>query len=151
MAERAGAMSRAIRAAVKLEWSAVTDGELLRRYAEGGDQEAFAAVVRRHSGIVLGVCRRALASTQDAEDAAQATFLILARKARSGRWQPSVVNWLFTTARKVARDAGRTARRRMAREGRAAVPDLVPPADPLLGRELQEALDEELAHPSAIY
>src|SRR5262245_2689430 len=151
MTKPAAALGRAIRAVVKLEWSPVNDRELLRRYAEGNDQEAFAALVRRHTGLVLGVCRRGLINPQDAEDACQATFLVLARKARSGRWQPSVANWLYTTARRVARDARRTARRRAAREGQAAVPEAVPPADPMIGRELQEALDEELDRLSPIY
>src|SRR4029077_19415112 len=103
------------------------DRELLQRFADGGDQSAFEVLVRRHTGLVLAVCRRALSNAQDAEDACQATFLILARKAGSGRWQPSVANWLFATARKVARDLRRAAGRRARREGRAAVPVSVVP------------------------
>src|SRR5262245_1686584 len=99
----------------------VTDCELLRRFASEGDQVAFATLVRRHSGMVLGVCRRVLPTLQDAEDACQATFLIVARKAGSVRWQPSVANWLYTTARKVARDARVAAQRRARREARSAV------------------------------
>src|SRR2546429_9304150 len=89
-----------------------SDRELLQRFAQDGDQEAFAALVRRHTALVLGVCRRALPTAQDAEDACQATFLILARKA-GGRWQESVANWLFVTAQRVSRDARRTADRRV--------------------------------------
>src|SRR5262249_58407768 len=82
-----------------------SDRDLLRRFNEDGDQSAFAAIVQRHTALVFGVCRRALAQQEDAEDACQATFLILARKAKSIRWQPSIANWLHTTARPVARHA----------------------------------------------
>src|SRR5262249_40438242 len=79
----------------------VTDPGPLRRFPRSEDQAAFATLVRRHTEMVLGVCRRALANQQDAEDACQATFLVLAQKAKRKRWQPSVANWLFTTARRV--------------------------------------------------
>src|SRR5262245_32822522 len=78
---------------------AVTDRELLRRFVEDDDQAAFAALVNRHTGMVLGVCRRSLAHRQDAEDACQATFLVLARKAKNVPWRSSVANWLYATAR----------------------------------------------------
>jgi RNA polymerase sigma factor (sigma-70 family) len=123
---------------------AVNDRDLLRRFVEQQDQTAFAALVRRHTEMVLGVCRRALPTVQDAEDACQATFLVLAQKARAHRWQPSVANWLFTTARHVARNALAAARRRARREARAAVPEAVQPVDKVTGRELLTALDEEL-------
>src|SRR5688500_11554290 len=96
--------------------AAATDGELLRRFARANDQAAFGALVARHAAMVLGVCRRALPTVQDAEDACQATFLVLANRAGSGRWQESVANWLFTTARKVARNARVAAERRARRE-----------------------------------
>jgi RNA polymerase sigma factor (sigma-70 family) len=122
----------------------LNDRDLLRRFAADSDQAAFAALVRRHGGMVLGVCRRALPSLQDAEDACQATFLVLAQKAKRNRWQPSVANWLYTTARKVARNARKTVQRRTRREARAAVPEAVPPVDRMTGAELLAALDEEL-------
>jgi RNA polymerase sigma factor (sigma-70 family) len=121
-----------------------SDRELLCRFADGNDQAAFAALVRRHAALVLGACRRALPNLHDAEDACQATFLVLAQKAKSTRWQPSVANWLFATARNVARDARVAARRRSRREARAAVPEAVQPVDRMSGRELLAALDEEL-------
>jgi RNA polymerase sigma factor (sigma-70 family) len=136
---------------VRLMWaeasasrSAVNDRELLRRFADTGDQRAFAALVQRHAGMVFGVCRRALVIAQDAEDACQATFLVLARKAKGGRWQSSVANWLYATARGVARNARVAAQRRAERERRAAVSEAAQPVDQMTGRELLAALDEEL-------
>ena len=106
-------MARRTAAAVMhMIWSAagghgcgLSDRDLLRRFVDGNDQAAFTALVRRHAGMVLGVCRRALPNLQDAEDACQATFLVLAQKAKGQRWQPSITNWLFATARKVAHNS----------------------------------------------
>ncbi len=159
MAKRsASGLARAVRK-LKAEQLALTDWELLRLFAEGGDQAAFAALVSRHSAMVLGVCKRVLPTEQDAEDACQAVFLILAKKARSVRWQTSVANWMYTTARKVARNARLAASRRARREGTAAVlrreedssSSLRPPADTMSSRELIAALDEELDRLSPRY
>src|SRR5262245_55858562 len=136
-------LRKAIRS-MTAERPAVTDRELLRRFVEDADQAAFAAIVRRHTGMVLGVCRRSLAHRQDAEDACQATFLVLARKAKSVRWRSSVANWLYATARKVAHNARVAAERRTRREARAAGAGSVPPVDRMTGRELLAILDEEL-------
>jgi RNA polymerase sigma factor (sigma-70 family) len=130
--------------------AADSDRELLRRFA-AGDQEAFAALFRRHAGMVLGVCRRTLPCLQDAEDACQAAFLLLSRKAGSGRWQPSVANWLYLTARRTAQNARVAAQRRARREGRVAVPEAVQPVDRMTGRELLEVLDAELDRLPATY
>src|SRR5262245_36037951 len=123
---------------------AASDRELLRRFARENDQGAFEALVARHAGMVLGVCRRMLPTVQDAEDACQATFLVLACKANSGRWQPSVANWLYAAARKVAHNARVAAERRAKREAGAAVPEAVESVDRMTGRELLAALDEAL-------
>src|SRR5262245_13399292 len=133
MTRRAGAILT--RVAAGADESAPTDRELLRRFA-GGEEAAFAVLVARHAHMVLGVCRRLLPTAEDAEDACQATFLILARKAKGGRWQNSLANWLHTTARWVAAKARRTMARRNRREGRAAVPEAVAPADTITGSEL---------------
>jgi RNA polymerase sigma factor (sigma-70 family) len=140
---------RSVEALVAL--SGASDRELLRRFAAENDQAAFAALVRRYTGMVLNVCGRAGPNVQDAEDACQATFLVLARKAKTGRWQQSVANWLYTTAWRVACKARQAAQRRARREGKAAVPDAVHPADQVTGRELLAALHEELDRLPARY
>jgi RNA polymerase sigma factor (sigma-70 family) len=144
MGPAAAAVLQVLRSAATADGGGLSDRELLRRFAEGNDQAAFAALVRRHAAMVLGACRRALPNLHDAEDACQATFLVLARKAACNRWQPSVANWLFATARNVARNARLAERRRNRREARAAVPEAVQPVDRMTGRELLAALDEEL-------
>jgi RNA polymerase sigma factor (sigma-70 family) len=143
MTARTAALRRVIHSAAP-EAEPVADGELLRRFARDNDQAAFATVVRRHTPLVLGVCRRVLPTAQDAEDACQATFLVLARKAASVGWRPSVAGWLYAVARKVAGNARVAARRRARREAAAAAPDVVMPVDRMTGRELLAALDAEL-------
>jgi RNA polymerase sigma factor (sigma-70 family) len=151
VASSGAALKKAIRSVEALiDPAAVSDRELLRRFAEENDQAAFAALVRRYTGMVLGVCRRALPNVHDAEDACQATFLVLARKA-PGKWRQSVANWLYTTARRVASNARLAAERRARREGRAAVPAVASPVDQVTGRELLAALDEELDKLAARY
>src|SRR5262245_16060583 len=81
------------------------DGALLERFlAEGGDP-AFEALVARHGPMVLGVCRRILASPHDADDAFQATFLVLARKAARLRAPDRLGPWLYGVATRVAKKA----------------------------------------------
>src|SRR5260370_2116759 len=80
----------------------VGDGQLLDQFIEHQDEYAFAAIVQRHSPMVWGVCRRIVAHHQDAEDAFQATFLVLARKATSIRPREMVANWLYGVAHRTA-------------------------------------------------
>jgi RNA polymerase sigma-70 factor (ECF subfamily) len=104
--------------------SAMTDGELLERYAVRRDEGAFATLVERHGPMVWGVCRRVLHSHHDAEDAFQATFLVLARRAASVMPREMVANWLFGVARQTALKArGLTARNNSREKQVAALPE----------------------------
>ena len=79
-----------------------SDAELLRRFAANRDEAAFEVLVWRHGGLVLGVCRRMLRHSCDVEDAFQATFLMLVRKASTLRHAASLAGWLHTVARRIA-------------------------------------------------
>src|SRR5438132_9825208 len=81
---------------------ALADWELVQSYLERGDETAFAALVERHGPMVLGVCRSVLRHSQDAEDAFQATFLVLARKANSIRRRNDLGSWLHGVAYRVS-------------------------------------------------
>jgi RNA polymerase sigma factor (sigma-70 family) len=121
-----------------------TDCRLLDRFAAGRDPEAFAELVRRHGGLVLDVCRRILGHEQDAEDAFQATFLVLARSAGSVRKRESLASFLYGVARRTAlRLRTELARRRRHERGVEAA-EAEPPPD-LTWHEVRRALDEELA------
>ena len=92
-----------------------TDAELLERFLARGDsdaEDAFATLVARHGPMVLGVCRRMLPASHDAEDAFQATFLVLARRAASIVRRERVASWLYGVAVRTAQ----VARRRVARQ-----------------------------------
>ncbi len=96
--------------------SAVSDAELLERFVTSRDEAAFAALMARHGPMVFGLCRRMLAHAQDAEDAFQATFLILVRKASAIGRRELLGNWLYGVAARVAGRARRMAAMRQTRE-----------------------------------
>jgi RNA polymerase sigma factor (sigma-70 family) len=121
-----------------------TDGELLERFVAERDGAAFASLVRRHGPMVLGVCRRVLHDPDDAEDAFQATFLVLVRRAAAVAPREAVGNWLYGVAYRTALGARRAAARRRAKEREvAAAPKPEPRAEDAWS-ELRPVLDQEL-------
>jgi RNA polymerase sigma factor (sigma-70 family) len=124
--------------------SSLSDAQLLQRFTRDRDETAFAALVQRHGALVLGVCRRILHHQQDAEDAFQATFLTLARRAGSVRWRESVGGWLHRVAYRIAGRARRDAGRRRALERQATRPDRGDALAEITGREMLALLDEGL-------
>src|SRR5262245_46478683 len=118
-----------------------TDGQLLSRFLSRRDEAAFVALVRRHGPMVLGVCRRVLGNAADAEDASQATFLVLVKKAPSLTGRAVLGDWLHGVARRTALSARRACARRRAREEAMARPEVPGEATenawlPLLDEEL---------------
>src|SRR5262245_51241348 len=122
-AEKASGLLWQVRMLVAAEHTrGLTDREVLLRFARDQDDAAFAALVGRHGPMVLRVCQGVLGHEQDAEDAFQAAFLVLARKAATLSWQESVGSWLYEVARRLAQEAKGKALRRPAREAQADVP-----------------------------
>ena len=124
--------------------AALTDADLLTAYVERRDGAAFEALVHRHGAMVWGVCRRVLAGHQDAEDAFQAVFLVLARKAASVAPRELLPNWLHAVAQSTALQARRTQARRVAHEKRFAERPTAGPADRSPFDDLRPLLDREL-------
>ncbi len=118
-----------------------TDAECLNRFRAQQDEIAFAELVRRHGPLVNGVCRRILLNGADADDAFQATFFILARKAETIRG--SVGSWLYGVAVRVAQKARAQAIKRRVRQMAAARPEEVSPSIP--DSELRVVIDDELS------
>jgi RNA polymerase sigma factor (sigma-70 family) len=136
---------RSLRRAVSPCAAGLTDADLLRRWAVHRDEAAFEALLWRHAAAVLGVCRRVLHDGHEAEDATQAAFLALARKAGAIGRRQAVASWLYTVAYRAALQA-------RARRGRAAACDphdlevlpARPDEDPAW-RDLRPVLDEEVS------
>jgi RNA polymerase sigma factor (sigma-70 family) len=128
----------------------LSDRQLLERFTTGQDAEAFTLLVRRHGPLVWGVCRWVLHNWHNAEDAFQATFVVLARKAGSIRNQETVGGWLYRVAYRTAMKARAQAVTRQKHERQSDRPS-ADPLDELTGRELLAVLDEELLRLPASY
>jgi RNA polymerase sigma factor (sigma-70 family) len=127
------------------------DRELLGRFVAAQDEAAFTAIVERHGGLVLGACRRILRNEHDAEDACQATFLVLARKAGTIRKGDSLASWLYGVAGRIARKLRADARRRSSDQLRAAEVAGPDTTAEITWREGLAVLDEELSRLPATY
>jgi RNA polymerase sigma factor (sigma-70 family) len=127
------------------EGAGLTDAQLLDDYISRQDESAFAALVRRHGPMVWGVCRRILPSHHDAEDAFQATFIVLVRKAAAIASRELLANWLHGVAHQTALKARATAARRKGRERQGT--EMPEPAvtQPDSWRDVRQVLDEELS------
>jgi RNA polymerase sigma factor (sigma-70 family) len=123
----------------------LSDQQLLETFLHQRSEASFTALVQRQGPMVFGVCRRLLGHVQDAEDAFQATFLVLARQAASIRKHESVGGFLHGVARRIAEKLKRTAARRTMRERQCARPLRDDPGEDITWRELRGVLDEELA------
>ena len=122
----------------------LSDGQLLEQFAVRRDEASFAALVQRHGPLVLSVCRRVLQHEADAEDAFQATFLVLVRKANAIDKRESVGSWLYGVAYRIAQKArASVCRRRQREQARAPLPESQP-VDEAAFRELSLLLDEEV-------
>ena len=122
----------------------LSDGQLLERFIVCRDEAAFTALVRRHGPMVLGVCRRVVGTFHDAEDAFQATFLVLVRRAASVRPREAVGNWLYGVAYRTALAArARMSRHRRKEKQVQDMPERPSEPEPTWP-DLQVLLDQEL-------
>src|SRR5262249_32184971 len=137
--------------ALSRDGGALTDGQLLEHFLRDRDELAFEALVRRHGPMVLGVCRRVVGNTHDAEDAFQATFLALVHKAPAVVPRELVGHWLYGVAYRTALNARRLAARRGARELQV---DKMPErevTEPQPSPDLRPLLDRELSRLPEVY
>jgi RNA polymerase sigma factor (sigma-70 family) len=147
MAERSpfSSLLRRLRRSLEVEaGDTLTDAELLQRWLEQRDQAAFEALVWRLGPLVLGVCRRLLYRTEELEDAFQATFLVLVRKAATIQRHSSLSGWLYQVAYRVSLRLRAGTNRRQQQEQPAIEEPAVPDSDDLLWRDLRPVLDQEI-------
>jgi RNA polymerase sigma factor (sigma-70 family) len=132
------------RTAGKEEAGDIRDRELLERFVVRRDGEAFAALVERHGPMVLGVCRRVLRHRHEAEDAFQATFLVLVQRAGAIKRADLLAGWLYGVAYRPALRARAGAARTPGSAAEVSDPSTTTPEGDLLRQELRQLLDEEL-------
>ena len=121
------------------------DGELLTRFFRNKEDAAFSAIVERHGPLVFGVCRRVLNDANDAEDAFQATFLVLVRKGATLRDPGRLPSWLFGVAYRTARKLKSKAALRTKSERQAGEMPTKSDVSEMTYNELQAILDEEIS------
>jgi RNA polymerase sigma factor (sigma-70 family) len=138
-----GVLRQIRRVALLNEGGDLTDGQLLDHFLAQHDETAFEALVRRHGPMVMGVCRRVLRNAHDAEDAFQATFLVLVRKAASIVPREMVGNWLYGVAYRTALGARTASARRQAKEKEMSRHEAL--GEDIWGK-LRPLLDHELNH-----
>ena len=119
------------------------DGALIREVVRSSSQTSFEQLVERHSAMVLGACRRQLGDGQDAEDAAQAVFVVLWKKASDLRKRDSIAGWLHRVARNVCMDARKAQRIRQQREREAAQMSDQKESSNDVWSDIKEYLDDE--------
>src|SRR5439155_13752267 len=144
-----GQMSQAVqhlrRVVLWHDGAGLSDAQLLEHFIERRDEAAFETLVRRHGPMVLGVCRRLLRNYHDADDAFQATFLVLVRKAASIAPKDMVGHWLYGVAYQTALKGRAVAAKRRTRERQVALMPEPETKSHDLWDDLQSVLDEELS------
>src|SRR6516162_3877444 len=146
-----GFLRRVRTAVLTRDGGGLTDAHLLSCFIERRDAAAFEALVRRHGPMVFGVCRRVLGDSHDAEDAFQATFLALVRKAASLASRELVGHWLYGVAHRTALYCRRTASRRRAVEKQVQHMPEREVVDPEPRHDLRRLLDQELSRLPGVY
>src|SRR5260370_6330884 len=132
------------RAVLRQDGAGRTDGQLLGSFIDQKHEAAFEALVRRHGPMVFGVCRRVVGNHHDAEDAFQATFLVLARKASSVRPRERLANWLHGVALRTAMKAKAMTAKRRGREKQVTEMPEPELSQQDQWRDLQPLIDQEL-------
>jgi RNA polymerase sigma factor (sigma-70 family) len=125
--------------------SSSTDATLLQLYVSQRDEVAFETLVNRHGAMVHGVCQRILGNRHDAEDAVQATFLVLVYRAGSVRKQASFSHWLYSVACRTALQARTKLARRRVHEKKVATRAICEAVPDLVWQELHSILDDEVS------
>jgi RNA polymerase sigma factor (sigma-70 family) len=146
-----GVIQHLRRAALLGDGAGLTDGQLLEGFVSRRDDAALAALLQRHGPMVWGVCRRVLTNYHDAENAFQATFLVLVRRAASIAAPELLANWLYGVAHQTALKARATVARRRERERQVAEMPEPAAVERDLWNDLRTVLDQELSRLSDIY